>query len=350
MKKIITLILALSLCLSFAVSCKGKGGKDNNSSSSTSENQKEVIPPETVLHSSLYEYNLADYVKLKVKYEDLLLSQSFIDEQVQNDIKDFLSAYGTVAEYEEERLIENDDIVELYYTGYPHDKSVTISEDALSGMTNADRESGTSITIGKGQFIGAYESEEHPEKNNPGFGEQLIGHKKGDKFTITVTFPDDYSDDEWKEFNGLVADFDIEIVSVSYIVEKELTLELLEKNTQYTSIEDFMTDAERYFKKIHTFEGLKDAIEIVGKPDEKLTDDLVIVEFLFDDLGLELTQGEYEEKLNEHYQANAAYYFYYFGITSAESLEQTMGKDQFIMYFEEDMVKEKLLEYVTMID
>lgn len=351
MKRILSLTLALLLCLSLFVACKDNGDKEGGNST---DKQKEVIPPETVLHSSLYEYNLEDYVKLapNFKYENMLLSQSFIDKAVQDDIKDFLRAYGTVAEYDDaDKLIETDDIVELYYTGYAHDKSVTLPDDILESMTNADNESGMTITIGSGGLIGAYESEEHPERNNPGFEDQLIDHKKGDKFTITVTCPDDYGDGRGaEELNGLVVDFDIEIVSISYIVEKDITVELIKEYTAYTSVEDFKKDSEIYFKKYHTYQGLMDVIKVEGKPDEGISEGDMIIEFLFKDLGLEITQGIYEEKLKEHYEVNAAYYFYYFGITSVETLETSMGKDAFILFFEEDMIKDKLIEFVTMID
>ncbi len=46
----------------------------------------------------------------------------------------------------------------------------------------------------------------------PGFSEQIIGHKAGDKFTIQVTFPEDYHAEELK---GKPAEFDITVNSVS---------------------------------------------------------------------------------------------------------------------------------------
>ncbi len=348
MKRILSTLLAMILCLGLLSSCKKQSDKKSSETTTIDKEEEQVIPPETVLHSSLYEYDLASYVKVGVRYEDLLLSQSFIDKAVEEDVQNFLSVYGTVMPYEDpETVAQNRDVVEVFYTGTPHDKSLTLSDEALAGMTNADSESGLAVTIGSGQLIGAYESKDHPELNNPGFEEQLIGHKKGDKFTINVTFPDDYGT---PELESLPVDFEIEIVSVSYILEKELTVELLKKNTTYTSVEDFLNDSESYFKRYHTYEGLLDAVSVEGTPDEKLNKDTMIVEFLFNDLGLVLTQGEYEAMLKEHYEANAPQYLYYYGISTQSAFESIMGKDNLILFFEEEMVKDKLLEYVTMID
>ncbi len=46
----------------------------------------------------------------------------------------------------------------------------------------------------------------------PGFTEQIAGHKAGDKFTINVTFPEDYFEESLK---GKPAEFDITVNSVS---------------------------------------------------------------------------------------------------------------------------------------
>lgn len=351
MKKIVLSLIILAMCLSVVVGCsddnEGVGTGTTESTTTTTENTKVVIPPETVLHSDLYGVDLSNYVKLPdgFKYENLMISQKFIDQVVQEDIQKFLETYGTAVEYEDpDTLIQKGDIVELYYTGSAHDPSVELSESTLAAMTNSGAEKGMSVTIGSGTLIGAYENEENSDKNNPGFEDQLIGHKKGDKYVLTVTCPDNYSS---TELQGVVVDFEVEIVSVSHIKETELTEELVTKNTSYKSVDEFLKESQEYFIKYHTYEGLKDVIKVTPHEDKNIDSNDMLIEYLFNDLGLVLTQGDYQTRLEAHYSDWYAYYLYYYGISSPEALETAMGKENLIILFQEDMIKEKLTEFVS---
>ena len=64
--------------------------------------------------------------------------------------------------------------------------------------------------IGSGSFI-------------PGFEEQLVGAKKGDEKTITVTFPDDY---QAENLAGKEATFDITVKAVKVETETKIDDEL----------------------------------------------------------------------------------------------------------------------------
>ena len=351
MKRIFTTLLTLTLAAALLVSCKGSNENSTTTTTTattTTGTQEVVIPPETVLHSSLYELDLSKNVTVPVKYEDLMLSKAFLEKAVQDDVKNFLSVYGTVVEYEDaEKLAETGDIVELFFTGSAHDPEVKLSESTLASMTNAGDEKGMSVTIGSGKLIGAYENAEKSELNNPGFEDQLIGHKKGDKYVLTVTCPDNYTSEELR---GVEVDFAVEIVSVSHIKETELTEELVTKNTAYKSVEEFLTDSEKQLKMHHVYEGLKDVIKVTPHEDKNITDNNMIIEYLFKDLNLVMTQAEYQKRLEAHYNDWYAYYLYYYGISSSQQLEKSMGKDNLILFFQEDMIREKLVEFVTMTD
>ena len=71
----------------------------------------------------------------------------------------------------------------------------TINGEAFEGGSAND----FSLVIGRTAMI-------------PGFSEQIVGHKAGDKFTINVKFPDDYHAEELK---GKDAQFEITVNSVS---------------------------------------------------------------------------------------------------------------------------------------
>ena len=60
----------------------------------------------------------------------------------------------------------------------------------------------------------------------PGFEEGIVGHKAGDKFTIDVTFPEEYHAENLK---GKAAKFDITLKKVEVMVLPELTDEFVAK-------------------------------------------------------------------------------------------------------------------------
>ncbi len=68
-----------------------------------------------------------------------------------------------------------------------------------------------SLQFGKSQMI-------------PGFSEQILGHKAGDKFTIKVTFPAEYHAEELK---GKDAEFDITVKSVSEQILPEVNADFM---------------------------------------------------------------------------------------------------------------------------
>ncbi|SSZ29931.1 Trigger factor [Aggregatibacter aphrophilus] len=60
----------------------------------------------------------------------------------------------------------------------------------------------------------------------PGFEDGIVGHKAGDKFTIDVTFPEEYHSEKLK---GKAAKFDITLKKVEVMVLPELTDEFVAK-------------------------------------------------------------------------------------------------------------------------
>ncbi|WP_233117774.1 trigger factor [Aggregatibacter actinomycetemcomitans] len=60
----------------------------------------------------------------------------------------------------------------------------------------------------------------------PGFEDGIVGHKAGDKFTIDVTFPEEYHSEKLK---GKAAKFDITLKKVEVMVLPELTDEFIAK-------------------------------------------------------------------------------------------------------------------------
>ena len=82
--------------------------------------------------------------------------------------------------------VQDGDLINLDYTGY-------LGDEAFDGGSTMGM--GTDLTIGSGMYIDSFE-------------EQIIGHKVGETFDITVTFPSDYGS---TELAGQEARFEITV-------------------------------------------------------------------------------------------------------------------------------------------
>ena len=77
---------------------------------------------------------------------------------------------------------------DLVFFGYEGTAEGATAED-LEGMK------GTALLIiGSGSFIEKYEDEASPDRNRPGFEEQMVGQPRNVEFDVTVRFPDVYQD------------------------------------------------------------------------------------------------------------------------------------------------------------
>ncbi len=124
-----------------------------------------------------------DYVTL-CNYKGIEVPASevnYTDEEFKNVIQQALSAHQVL---KEEGTVKDGDKVNIDYVGKMDGKEF---EGGNSGGTGKD------VTIGSGQLVDTFES-------------QIIGHKPGDKFTVDVTFPEDY---QKTELAGKPAQFDV---------------------------------------------------------------------------------------------------------------------------------------------
>ena len=94
-----------------------------------------------------------------------------------------------------DRTLGNGDIAVVNYSGTSDGKPLTEIAPTAKGLT---QNQGFWVEIKDGAFI-------------PGFGEQLIGAKAGDKRTVTVDFPADFVS---KELSGRKGIYEVEVVEV----------------------------------------------------------------------------------------------------------------------------------------
>ncbi len=173
--------------MSLMLLCTACGASSNSSSeaeATPSPSPENVMSSDTFKEASQYDYanytdsqgidengmfagvRALDYVTLPEDYKTMAATKADIaptDEQLQWALDSLVGQYAPAA---------NGDTVNVDYVG-----SVD-GVEFVGGNTNG---MGSNIVLGSGTFI-------------PGFEEGIVGHKVGDHFDITVTFPDDYRD------------------------------------------------------------------------------------------------------------------------------------------------------------
>lgn len=111
--------------------------------------------------------DLADYNNITVPSSEIEYSEESLEEDVTNT----LDAYKTL-DTNETLTVKDGDTINIDYVGY-------VDGVAFDGGNTEG--AGADLEIGSGTYIDDFE-------------DQLIGSKVGDEVTVEVTFPDDYSD------------------------------------------------------------------------------------------------------------------------------------------------------------
>ena len=146
-----------------------------------------------------------DYVTLPENFASLTFKRSEIEpteEEIQNEIDSLLSDHATEKQVTD-RAAADGDTVNIDYAG-------SVDGVAFSGGTY----SGYSLTLGSGTFI-------------DGFEDQIVGHTPGETFDVTVTFPEDYGNED---LNGKEAVFETTLNYIKESVTPELTDDWVKEN------------------------------------------------------------------------------------------------------------------------
>ncbi len=207
MKKKVLLVMGLSLLL-LAGGC-GKAGAagDLKNNSSTDKSSTKVLPEKK-------DYVASKYVKLG-KYKDVevtITKQTVTDKQVEDTMKQQLANIPAYEEVKGKTVVAKGDTVNIDYVGLKDGK-------AFQGGTDK----GAHLTIGSGQFIEGFES-------------GLIGHKVGEKVTLNITFPKNYSS---TELAGQAVVFNVTINKIEKQITPSLSDDFIKNNTEYKSVADF---------------------------------------------------------------------------------------------------------------
>lgn len=390
MKKLLALLLLAALMLSLAA-CAGEETATKNSETTTAANTTAEPSDDTVLNDEDYQMDLSLYVTVP-ELSSLNLSQEELTENMNQTRNDILQYNATYEAADADYAAVLGDAVNIHYKGYAADESDSISADTLANMTNISYDedgnlgAGYDLVLGSGAMIGAYESEENPEKNNAGFEDQLVGMKAGETRTITVTFSDSYSNSV--ELQGKVIKFDVTANSIQKsTVPEALTDEMISDYTggEYTTVAAFEEYALEYYKGQMAYSKLWESATVLSYPTELLDSEIsayiadyitsvyageelsdeetktifdeqyddateyaqslistnLILEVLFDRYNISLTYGKYKEMLQDLYELEA-YTAMMYGITSAEQFEEYFGRDMLIRQCKFDLLRDEL--------
>lgn len=399
MKKYVTLLLTAALLTSLA-SCSGSD--EQKPGSSTTAQTTTAAPKyddDDLMINQYYGSDLSKYATIPA-LSDITVSAKKLQEAYEQEEKYARESFAEYKDTEEGYLLADGDKANIHYKGYSAGEDVKLTDETLASMTNmiygtdGKLGAGHDLVIGSGAFIGAYESETAPEKNNPGFEEQLIGMKAGEMRTITVTFPDDYGNSE--ELRGVVIKFDVTVNSIKQGIIPELTDEMVAKYTsdQFKDIASFRKYIERYYTAQYAVEAISEASTFSTFPQElldkyikeyvydyidymygntQLTDaeikviydeqynnakknaetnikNQLILETLFQRLNITLTYAEYKAELKKDFEQYSFTYYYYYGLTTQEDVEEFFGEDYFVSQFKSAKLQELLPDHVTVVE
>lgn len=214
MKKTILLLTLLLLTAALALTACGQKDPDTSKDSSA-----ESTPSEVMLTAYDHPENFVNLPAL----DKITVSDKEINKEVDSYIQNLLGNLGR----EDYKTLDKSaaailgDRLNIHYTGRAKDPSVSLSAEALAGMTNATDTAGYDLVLGSGSFIS-------------GFEEQLVGAKEGDTITVDVAFPDDYRNSE--ELRGVAVLFEVKVNSVSRATISEKNVVIV--SVLYSLIDD----------------------------------------------------------------------------------------------------------------
>lgn len=226
MKRILILMLCVSLVACIFVGCNKNGVDDVTTTTTTTQTT-------TAPNADDAKYDLSNI--LKTDYSQYVTLGQYKDIEIRTDsdeyqkmrkqyIEYYLGQGGFVKEYEN-RPIKDGDTVNIDYVGY-------CDGEAFEGGDTKGK--GADLTIGSNSYIDDFE-------------EQLIGAKPGDTVNVNVTFPEDYGNDKLAGKDALF------VVKVNYIASAPIYPDL-------ATNPDILKQCFKYDSMDAFEEGIKDEI------------------------------------------------------------------------------------------
>ena len=209
-----------------------------------------------------------EYITVK-QYEGLEVPKAETTEVTDADVESMIQSNLNQAATTEEikdRAAENGDTVNIDYKG---------SIDGVEFEGGAAE--GADLELGSGSFIGATE-------DYKGFEEQIVGHKIGETFDITVQFPENYKNNP--DMASKVAVFNIKLNKISVKKVPELTDEWVKSNSEKSktveeykkeikkTLEDSNKESVKSTLQNSVLEALVDQVDVKKLPEKDVNDQI----------------------------------------------------------------------------
>ncbi len=163
------------------------------------------------------EVDLGDYKALRVPYEPPQVDEEEVERALEN-LRRMHVRMETV-----DRPAQVGDVVQMTLKG----KYTPPAKEGETPETRHIPEEEVSLLV--------KEDEDPEEWPFPGFSKQLEGAKKGDKLTLSYTYPDDAANESMR---GYTFEYEVEVQEVQTPVYPDLTDEFVKEHTEYETVED----------------------------------------------------------------------------------------------------------------
>ncbi len=235
------------------------------------------------------------YISIE-KYQGLEIepveAEEITDEMVETRISSMLSSTQTRVEITD-RAAQDGDTVNIDYTG-------SFDGEVFEGGTDT----GSDLVLGAGKFIGA-------TKEYAGFEEQIVGHRTGEEFDITVQFPATYKSKP--EYASKVAVFHVKLNGIYELITPELTDEWVQENIDGAqNVEEYREQVRTALEENSEYEAHQNTVNAVFNA---LLNEIKVKSY---------PEGQVEEQketLTSQYQ----YYAQMYGVDLATFLSNYMG-------------------------
>lgn len=155
-----------------------------------------------------------DYLGLDLEKEEPVVTEEDLEER----LKEIRQMFATMEEVTEERGVIDGDYVNLDFAG-------ALAGEKLKELQSEDY----LLEIGSKTFV-------------PGFEEQLIGMRKGEKKTVAVRFPEKY---QAAHLAGKEIEFEVHIQGIRIKKLPELDEQFIKNFEHYESLEDLKADIQK---------------------------------------------------------------------------------------------------------
>ena len=178
------------------------------------------------------EVTLGQYKENTLEYEEYKNPENALD----LELDAIRTRFSTLQTIEEDRETTDKDIAVIDFEGFVNGEPI----ERGSGKAYA-------LDLGHSNFI-------------PGFAEGIIGHKKGDEFTIDVTFPENYAEEKLK---GVPAQFKIKLIKIRQRILPELNDDFAKKVGKFDNVDALQADISAFIEKSEAAENEKRKMEKV---------------------------------------------------------------------------------------